>query len=364
MGHREKRGVPMKAAVLKALGTPLSVETVPDPVLGTGEVIVDVAAAGVLAYAGEVYSGKRQYLLELPIVPGAGGVGRVRAVGPDATRLAVGDWVFLDPTVRSRDGAVPDIILQGLTAGSPEALRLQRFHRDGAFAEQARVPTENAIAIGDIDPAEAGRWCALGKLLVPYGGLLAGRLLAGETLLVNGATGAFGSGGVAVGIAMGAARVVATGRNAGVLADLERRFGGRVRTVQMSGNEEEDRLQIGGAAGGPIDVVLDLLPPEARSSWVRAAVLSVRPCGRAVLMGGIREDVALPYAWMMRHGIEVRGQWMYPREAIHRMVGLVRSGQLSLDDVAVTRFPLERINQAVSHAAAHAGPFKVTVVCP
>ena len=355
----------MKAAVLKTLGTPLSVETVPDPVLGTGEVIVDVAAAGVLAYAGDVYNGKRQYILELPIVPGSGGVGRVRAVGPDATRLAVGDWVFIDPTVRSRDDAVtPDIILQGLTAGSPETLRLQRFYHDGAFAEQVRVPTENAVPIGAIEPAEAGRWYALGRLLVPYGGLLAGRLLAGETLLVNGATGAFGSGGVVVGAAMGAARIVATGRNAEVLGDLERRFGGRVRTVQMSGNEDEDRRQIQRAAGGPIDVVLDLLPPEAKPSWVRAAALSVRPYGRVVLMGGIREDVALPYAWMMRYGIEVRGQWMYPREAIHRMVKLVRSGQISLDYVAVTRFPLEQVNEAVTHAAANAGPFKITVVCP
>ena len=194
--------------------SPLVVETVPDPVLGTGEVIVDVVATRVLAYAGDVFSGKRQYLLELPIVPGAGGIGRVRAVGPDATRLAVGDWVSIDPTVRSRDDAVsPDIILQGLTAGSQAALRLQRYYHDGSFAEQVRVPTENATLLGAIDPADAGSWCALGTLLVPYGGLLAGRLLAGETLLVNGATGAFGSAGVAVGIAMGARRVVATGRN-------------------------------------------------------------------------------------------------------------------------------------------------------
>ena len=109
----------MKAAVLKALGSPLSVETVPDPVLGTGEMIVDVVATRVLAYAGEVFAAQRKYLLELPIVPGPGGVGRVRAIGPDATRLAVGDWVSCDPTVRSRDDAVsPDIMLQGLTAGS------------------------------------------------------------------------------------------------------------------------------------------------------------------------------------------------------------------------------------------------------
>jgi alcohol dehydrogenase len=353
----------MKAAVLKALGSPLSVETVPDPVLGTGEVIVDVAAAGVLAYAGDVYSGKRQYLLELPIVPGAGSVGRVRAVGPDATRLAVGDWVSIDPTVRSRDDAVtPDIILQGLTAGSQEALRLQRFYHDGSFAEQVRVPTENATPLGDIDPADAGRWCGLGRLMVPYGGLLAGRLLAGETLLVNGATGAFGSAGVQVGITMGAQRVVATGRNAQILADLERRFGGRVRTVQMSGNEEDDCRQMQRAAGGLIDVVLDLLPPAASPTWVRAAALAVRPYGRVILMGGIREDISLPYAWMMRYGIEVRGQWMYPREAIPRMIRLVRSGQISLGEV--TEFPLDRVNEAVAYAAANSGPFKMTVVKP
>ena len=95
----------MKAAVLKAFGSPLVVETMPDPVLGTGEVIVEVAATRMLAYADEVFSGKRNYLLNVPVIPGPGGIGRVRAVGPDATRLAVGDWVFCDPTVRSRDDA-------------------------------------------------------------------------------------------------------------------------------------------------------------------------------------------------------------------------------------------------------------------
>jgi alcohol dehydrogenase len=355
----------MKAAVLKTLGTPLAVETVPDPVLGTGEVIVDVVAAGMLAYARDVFSGKRQYLLELPIVPGSGGIGRVRAIGPDATRLAVGDWVFIDPTVRGRDDAVaPDIILQGLTAGSEAALGLQRYYHDGAFAEQVRVPTENAVPIGAIEPADAGRWLALGKLLVPYGGLLAGRLLAGETLLVNGATGAFGSAGVIAGMAMGAGRIVATGRNAQVLADLERRYGARVCTVKMTGDEEEDRRQMQRAAEGPIDIVLDLLPPEASATWVRAAALAVRPYGRVVLMGGIRQDVALPYAWMMRYGIEVRGQWMYPRDAVRRLVEMVRSGQIGLDDFVVTEFPLEQVNEAVTHAAANAGPFRMTVVAP
>ena len=195
----------MKAAVLKALGSPLAVETVPDPVLGTGEVIVDVAATKVLAYAGEVFSGKRRYLLEPPVIPGAGCIGRVRQVGPDATELAAGDWVFCDPTVRSRDNAqAPDIILQGLTAGSERAKRLQKYFHDGSWAERTRVPTECAVRIGPLGDAEAVSWCAFGNFVVPYGGYVAANLRPGETVLVNGATGAFGSGGVAVALAMGA----------------------------------------------------------------------------------------------------------------------------------------------------------------
>ena len=93
----------MKAAVLNAFGSPLDIQTLPDPVLGTGEVIVDVVAAGVTSYADRVFDGSRNYLLELPVAPGPGGIGRVRATGPDATRLKPGDWVYCDSTVRSRD---------------------------------------------------------------------------------------------------------------------------------------------------------------------------------------------------------------------------------------------------------------------
>jgi len=150
----------MKAAVLKALGLPLSVETVPDPVLGTGEVLVEVAATKVLAYAGEVFSGQRQYLLDLPAIPGVGGIGRVQATGPDATHLVPGDWVFCDPTVRSRDDALaPDILLQGLTAGGEGGRRLQKYFHDGSWAERLRLPTETAIAIGALDAGDAPRWC-------------------------------------------------------------------------------------------------------------------------------------------------------------------------------------------------------------
>jgi alcohol dehydrogenase len=359
----------MKAAVLNAFGSPLAIETVPEPRLGTGEVIVDVAASRVLAYANEVLSGARNYLLELPVVPGPGAIARIRATGPDATRLRPGDWVYCDPTVRSRDNALsPDIALQGLTGGSQGGLRLQRYFHDGAWAEQMRLPTENAVPIGDIDEKDAARWCALGTLLVPYGGFLAAQLQAGEIVLVNGATGSFGSAAVAVALGMGASCVIATGRNEQALNDLTRRFGARVRTVSMRGQEADDRARILQAAGGPIDCVLDILPPAANAVQVRTAVMAVRPYGRVVLMGGVGmaggAGLDLPYPWMMRNCISLRGQWMYPPHAATLMDGMIRSGLVDLDQFEITAFDLDRANKAVAHAAADSGPFRMTVIQP
>ncbi|MEH2542983.1 MULTISPECIES: zinc-binding alcohol dehydrogenase family protein [unclassified Bradyrhizobium] len=359
----------MKAAVLNAFGSPLAIETLPDPLFGTGEVIVDVMASRVLAYANEVLGGQRKYLMELPMVPGPGAIGRVRTTGPDATRLRPGDWVYCDPTVRSRDNALsPDIALQGLTAGSEGGLHLQRYFHNGAWAEQMRVPTENAVPIGDIDEKDAGRWCALGTLLVPFGGFLAAQLQAGEIALVNGATGSFGSAAVAVALGLGAQCVVATGRNEQALAELTRRFGGRVRTVPMRGHEADDRARILQAAPGPIDCVLDILPPAANAAQVRTAIMAVRPYGRVVLMGGVGllggVGLDLPYPWMMRNCITLRGQWMYPPHAAALMTGLICAGLVNLDHFEITVFGLDRANEAVAHAAAHGGPFKMTVIQP
>ena len=359
----------MKAAVLKAFGSPLSVETVPDPILGTGEVIVDVVVARILSYANEVFSGARKYLLELPLIPGAGAIGRVRAIGPDATHLVIGDWVYCDPTVRSRDNALsPDITLQGLSAGGEGGLRLQKYFRDGSFAEQIRVPTENAIKIAARDEADVKAFFGLGTLLVPYGGLLAANVRAGETVLINGATGNFGSAGVAVALAMGAGCVIATGRNEAALADLSRRFGRRLRTAKMNGDEKDDRERLLRTAPGPIDCVLDLLPPVANATQVRTALMTVRPYGRVVLMGGVGMQggagLDLPYPWIMRNCITIHGQWMYPPHAAILMAGLIRSGLIDMGDFEVTTFALDDVNAAVAHAAANAAPFKMTVLCP
>ncbi|MBF6146354.1 alcohol dehydrogenase catalytic domain-containing protein [Nocardia nova] len=359
----------MRAAMLEQFGQPLTVTTVPDPVAGPGEVLVDVLATCVLPYAAEVFGGVRNYPLEPPVIPGMGGVGRVVSAGPDATRLRPGDLVWCDPTVRSRDDArTPDITLQGWSSRGPGGLRLSRYFHHGSFAERMVVPTENAVPLGDFDGEDVAGWASLAVPLVPYGGLLAADLRAGETLLVSGATGNFGGAAVAVGLAMGASRVVAPGRNRAAATRLRDLFGDRVRPVELTGDAEVDRQAMVAAGGGPVDVVLDILPPAADTHVVRTAAMTVREFGRVVLMGGVGmlggSDLSLPYPWLMRNSVTVRGQWMCPRTAVAGLIELVRCGLLDLSAETVTTFGLDDIAAAVEHAAAHPAAFDRTVLLP
>ncbi len=81
-------------------------------------------------------------------------------------------------------------------------------------------------------------------------------------------------------------------------------------------------------------------------------------------MGGVAEGVGVPYSSLMRNRVTLHGQWMYSRDAVQRMVGLVRAGLIKLEDSKVTAFSLEDVNEAIAHAATNAGPFRTTVICP
>lgn len=355
----------MKAAVLKAIGQPLAIEELPEPVPGAGEVLVRVLAAPVLAYAQEVFTGERYYPLVLPLAPGCGAIGVVEKAGPDATRLKPGQLVFCDPTVRSRDDSLsPDIMVQGWAARGEGPQKLQTYFRNGSFAEKMLVPLENAIVLEHMHTMDPGKLTWLTTLLVPYGGLLAANLQPGQIVMVNGASGHFGGGGVAVALAMGAERVIAPGRNQNSLDALVNRFGARVRPVLLSEDEAIYRQRITQAAEGPIDCLLDLLGPIRDGTPTRRAIMAVRSGGTAVLMGGVNADVAIPYNYVMHNNLVIRGQFMCPRHAPLWLAGLIRAGLLNLDAFSTHAFPLEEANQAVQYAHEHGGAFQLTVLTP
>ncbi len=246
-------------------------------------------------------------------------------------------------------------------------MALHAYFHDGPFAQQMRLPLENAIPIGEIEASQAPAWCALNGLLIPYGGWLSVGLQPGETALVSGATGNLGSAAVTVALAMGASCVIAPGRNRAMLDTLKARFGGRVRTLELSGDTDADTRRMQAVAPAPIDCMMDILPPAVSTRTVEAAIKSVRREGRISLMGGVGmlggDDLRLPYPWIMRNNMTIRGQWMYPADATYRMVGLVKAGLVSLDHYRISTFKLDDINQAVANAAEDS-PFEMTVVEP
>lgn len=338
----------MKAAVLKALGQPLAIEDIPEPLPGAGEVVIRVLAAPVLAYAHEVFSGERDYPLLLPLAPGCGAIGLVEKTGPDATRLKPNQLVFCDPTVRSRDDVLsPDIMLQGWIAPGEGPQKLHAYFRNGPFAEKMLMPLENAIALEQIHSIDPVKLTWLNTLLVPYGGLLAAGLQPGQVIVVNGATGHFGSAGVAVALAMGAARVIAPGRNEQALNTLVSYFGKRIRPVLLSQDEALNSKHMVEAAEGPIDCLLDMLGPIRDAAPTRSGIMAVRPGGTATLMGGVQAALDIPYNYLMRNSLVIRGQYMYPRHAPLLLAALIRSDLLSLDPFLSSSLP-SRTSQSSS----------------
>lgn len=143
---------------------------------------------------------------------------------------------------------------------------------------------------------------------------------AGETVIIAPATGSFGGAAVLVALAMGA-RVIAMGRNLEAPRDVAV-TSERIEAVPITGV-----MQIAAEAlrrCGPADAFFDISPPEAaKSTHIRSAILALKHSGRVSLMGGIPEDISLPYSMIMHRSLQLRGKWMYERNDIAALVKMI-----------------------------------------
>jgi alcohol dehydrogenase len=168
-------------------------------------------------------------------------------------------------------------------------------------------------------------------------------------LIVSGATGNIGACAVLIGLAMGARRIVALGREAGVLQQLEAIDPARIETVELKGDLERDRENIATAADGA-DLVYDMLGNVPTFAPTAAAIYALRRGGTAVLIGGVQAALDLPYSYVMLNEISIRGCMMYPRSAPAELLDMIRAGLLPIEKVQVRTFPLEQVDAALEHA--------------
>jgi alcohol dehydrogenase len=345
----------------------LRFEDVETPRPAPDGVLVRVEAGMVLSYMGRVLSGRLPYNLPpMPFVPGTNAIGRVIATGGNVGHVRIGDRVFLSPHLR---GDVPDAeppqILIGLTATipTPEAVAMQMRWRDGAFAEIAHWPAACVTPLFDMDDRPATELIGLAKLIVPFGGLQRTGLRGGETVIVNGATGYFGSGAVMLAVAMGAGRVVAVGRKQEALETLRDAFGRRVIPAVVSGDADKDLAIIRRAAGGRADVALDLLGSAKSTTTTLSCLRALKRGGRLVLMGSAEVPLELSFREMLANDWEVVGQFMYARQAPGQLAQLVAEGLLDLKKIVVTTFKLADFARAMEAAALMQG-LDLTAVVP
>ena len=223
---------------------------------------------------------------------------------------------------------------------------------DGTLAEYALFPVEAATPLDGLEQYEAAQLAAVSRFVVPYGGLMRGRLASVETLVVNGATGAYGTAAVLLGVAMGAARIIAAGRNRAALEAVAAVAGSRVRTVTLTGDVAVDAAAIRAAAGGGAQIAFDMVGDASGPRATLAALTSLRRGGRLVLMGSMTVDLPISYTAVMLNDWEIVGQFMYSAGAYRRLIELVRSGLLDLGAIKPRVFALAALPEAMEAAAA------------
>ncbi|HKT95421.1 MAG TPA: alcohol dehydrogenase catalytic domain-containing protein, partial [Paraburkholderia sp.] len=178
----------MKAWMLDRPGQPLTLREAPQPQPRRGALLVGVEAVPLLSYTRQYVEGKLPYgYPPAPFSPGTNGIGRVLAVGEGVYGYRTGQRVALSPYwVADEALREPAQALLGLTAISPDSAPMLVDFPHGTLREAVEFPASTVFALDGLDDLPSAQLAALGKLVVPFGGLRRGRLAAGETVVVNG----------------------------------------------------------------------------------------------------------------------------------------------------------------------------------
>ncbi|MCJ2182278.1 zinc-binding dehydrogenase [Novosphingobium sp. 1949] len=301
----------MKAALIDHFTTPPTWQDYPEPQPQEDEVLIDVRAAALSQLVRARASGQHYSVRSLPL-PQIAGVDGV--------------------------GTLPD--------GRPAYFVLARAPY-GTMAERAPVRIDHTVALPEgLDPVLAAglanpgmsSWAALAERA---------RVKPGETVLVNGATGTSGQLAVKVARHMGAARVIATGRNQAVLDSL-----GADATIGLNASAEDLALRFASCLSEGVDVVLDYLwGPSALALLSTAARLA--PHGREMRFVQIgtmaAAEIALPGAVLRSNSISLMGSGFgsvsLPR-LLHTIGALFKAAAQEGWTIPLDTLAMEEVHQA------------------
>jgi S-(hydroxymethyl)glutathione dehydrogenase/alcohol dehydrogenase len=347
----------IQAAVLREATGRLNVEAIDIAEPGPGDVLVRIAASGLCHTDWETMRGLQP--CRLPAVLGHEGAGIVEAVGPDVRLAKVGDHVALSwspncghcfycdrgqpilcevAAEANGKGVLPD----GRTRFASHGRPVFHYSLVSSHAERTIVPEQAAVPIPDAMPLD--RAALLGcAVTTGFGGAVhAGRVRAGDSVVVVGC-GAVGLSAVQGARIAGASVIVGVDVNPRKLG-LAERFGA-THVVDAS-------------IADPVAAVRALTHGRGADVAIEAAGLNVtmlqalqasRPGGRVVILGktAAGADVTFPFAALMGEREIVRTSYgmSRPRQDFPMLADLYLRGELLLDEMVSTRLPLADINR-------------------
>jgi len=321
----------MRAVVARAFGPPesLSVEVLPLPQPGRGQVRIAIRAAGVSFVDALIASGGYQLKPPLPFVPGSEFAGVVDAVGEGVETLQAGARVAVSAF-------------------------------GGALAEAAVVPVGACVPIPARMSFETASIFRVSYATAYHGLVDRGRLQAGETVLVLGAGGAIGAACVQVAKALGA-HVIASASSEDK-RDLAREMGADEAVDSRAGDWREQIKALTGGQG--VDVVVDPVGGEASEAAVRALAWE----GRHLVMGFVGGIAKIPANLPLLKGaaivgVDVRqfGERQPERAArnVEALFDLYAKG--ALEPRVAQRFPLDRFAEALTAAKEGAAAGRIVI---
>lgn len=324
----------MRAAVFYGPHLPLRVEDVPEPAVGTGEVLVKVAACGLCHTDLHYIDHGVPTVKAPPMVLGHEISGTVVLAGADAGVIKEGDRVLL-----------PAILTCGRCAACRygrenicQNMRMFGNDVDGGYAEYVKAPAKDIFALPPEIPLVEG--CIIADAVTtPYHAVKnrAG-VRPGDSVVI------FGCGGVGL-------NVVQFAHLAGgivIAVDLveeklewARRLGASL-TVNPRHIEGSAAREIRRLTGGGADIALEAIGNPAT---IREAFSSLHPGGRLVVVGYSDQEVALNAGRIMYREMEIRGSLGCRPVDYPRVIELARSGRIQVAPLVTAHFSLEDINE-------------------
>jgi D-arabinose 1-dehydrogenase-like Zn-dependent alcohol dehydrogenase len=323
----------VKAAVLHATRQPLSIEAVPDPVPGPTDVLVETRACGICGTDVHIQDGWG-YTPDLPFVMGHEPSGVVAAVGKDVARFRPGDRVI--PNIFFTCGDC----LYCRTNRETQCLQLNGIlgvlKHWGGYGAYFRAPARQVFHLPDAVSFTEGAIVA-DAVVTALHAVRAGRVIAGETVVVIGIG---GCGGAAVQICtLSGARVIAVdvtpAKQAHALA-----LGAETALIASQDTAQAILdLTEGLGAACVIDAV-------GSTTTLATGVDCLASGGRLVVLGYTQERYPLDPRRVAVRELEIIGVRSGGRQHTADALRLVADQRWK--SIVSDRFPLEQVNEALA----------------